>query len=327
MLFLAILVVLAACGQPVPAPDAAGPSLAVEAARPDGKFVFARAGNIWTWSNGREAQITTSGADTQPRWSPDGSAILFVRNGDSYADLWLINEAGAAPRPLTTNRAAMPPDSRAYVANSALLSGPSWVRTPIGNDTIAYASDRGGGGLALWIAGGPGSRPQPIFGTQSLGGNIEAPALSPDGNRIAFVYDTVDPDGGPRTTQIHVVDLASGQHRPLTAGPGGAYDPAWSPDGQWLAFASRGAEGRETNIWVMRSDGSDRHALTDGGADRAPAWSPDGDRLAFVRHQGDGHALYFVDLSAPGGGLSAGKAQQIAEYRDIDPASGVSWAR
>jgi TolB protein len=59
-------------------------------------------------------------------------------------------------------------------------------------------------------------------------------------------------------------------------------EPAWSPDGQSIAFVSK-RDGR-SHVYVMRSDGTKTRRLTDGGEDDAhPAWSPDGRRIAFAR--------------------------------------------
>jgi len=61
--------------------------------------------------------------------------------------------------------------------------------------------------------------------------------------------------------------------------------PLWSPDGAWIAFGRRPAH-RGPQLWLVRPDGSQAHALTDdlnvnhGGF----AWGPDGQTLALVRY-------------------------------------------
>lgn len=61
--------------------------------------------------------------------------------------------------------------------------------------------------------------------------------------------------------------------------------PLWSPDGAWIAFGRRQAQHGQ-QLWLVRPDGSEAHALTDdptvnyGGF----AWSPDGQTLALVRY-------------------------------------------
>jgi len=58
--------------------------------------------------------------------------------------------------------------------------------------------------------------------------------------------------------------------------------PAWSPDGASIAFASR--RDGTTQLYVMRADGTHTVRLTSGAADDSkPAWSPDGREIAFVR--------------------------------------------
>lgn len=57
----------------------------------------------------------------------------------------------------------------------------------------------------------------------------------------------------------------------------GPLDPAWSPDGHWIAFSMRG------DIWKVPADGGRAIALTAGPAYHfEPAWSPDGTRIAFT---------------------------------------------
>ena len=69
-----------------------------------------------------------------------------------------------------------------------------------------------------------------------------------------------------------------------------AVEPAWSPDGKLVAFASR-RDGR-SHIYVMRADGTHVRQVTHGKSDDdGPAWSPDQGRLAFSR----GRELFTVD--------------------------------
>jgi len=62
--------------------------------------------------------------------------------------------------------------------------------------------------------------------------------------------------------------------------------PAFSPDGQWLAFGRAPASGPGRQLWLMRPDGADARALTDDPAvsHGPPTWSPDGRYLLFQRY-------------------------------------------
>lgn len=67
-------------------------------------------------------------------------------------------------------------------------------------------------------------------------------------------------------------------------------DPAWSPDGKQIAFAS--AREGSLDIYVMDADGSNTHRLTTTrDNDEHPTWSPDGGSIAF--HRSDEH-LYVM---------------------------------
>ena len=96
------------------------------------------------------------------------------------------------------------------------------------------------------------------------------PSLSPAGNSIAYSSD----QGG--NFEIYVKQLTpGGQEIKLTSDGQQNQEPAWSPDGQRIAFYSRGRGG----IWVIPAFGGSAKQLTEFGS--RPAWSRDGSTIAF----------------------------------------------
>lgn len=115
------------------------------------------------------------------------------------------------------------------------------------------------------------------------------PAWSPDGQRIAFSSSRAN-----GTLDVWTMDVNGGSLRQLTqssvtapvAGSGNsASSPAWSPDGQSLAYVI-GADFR-VQLWRMRADGSDKRQLFASTTDNAllPTWSPDGRYIVFTQQR------------------------------------------
>lgn len=101
-----------------------------------------------------------------------------------------------------------------------------------------------------------------------------SPALSPDGDAVAWIQSGWEGPGGGRKAELWVMALKDQTPRRLTFEVAGAAAPVWSADGRWIVFRGRDDAGRDTppydgsnQVWRIRPDGSDRFALTrvDGG--------------------------------------------------------------
>jgi TolB protein len=109
----------------------------------------------------------------------------------------------------------------------------------------------------------------------ALAGLNITPALSPDGNYVAFATSQ---DGN---AEIYVLDTRTNALQRLTFHTAGDLSPFWSPAGRELAFTSDRGGGPQ--IYVMSADGSNVRRLTfEGDYNAAPAWSPRGDWIAYV---------------------------------------------
>ena len=91
-----------------------------------------------------------------------------------------------------------------------------------------------------------------------------------------------------RQSQVFTYYALEKSH-PFTSSPGVIYQPAFSPNGESLAYAWTPFDNGPINIYVQNGAAAERLPLTEGaGASFAPAWSPDGKRIAFLHAERDG---------------------------------------
>src|SRR5712691_8668581 len=125
---------------------------------------------------------------------------------------------------------------------------------------------------------------------------VSHPRISPDGKRIAFVVTTTDERNYKYHTSIWMVSVEGGEAQQFTTGPANAHSPAWSPDGNWLAFVSEregdlaGKDEKDAKklgkgkpqVWIIPTNGGEAQQITfmQHGAS-SPTWSPDGKRILF----------------------------------------------
>ncbi len=310
-----------AAGPPKPAPtvEATGETL-------PGRLLFVQGGNLWLWQGDSGRQITSLGDAFQPAWSPDGDRIAYVRRDTSYSDVVIQAVSGGEPTQLTRDG----PDSSVYsyerIYASMWAFYPAW--SPDG-EQLAYAGQAGPPGgspaaeyrMSLFTIPADGGRRAQIFAEAA--GHVGRPAYAPDGQTIVFDFAPVEKE----PPALYRYSIAKDAGAPQPGVPKQSYDPAFSPDGRWLAFAAR--DDGHTDIFAQPAAGGAPIRLTNLGAARAPAFSPDGKRLAFLAVAAGTNSfdLWVADLQADAGTLRAGEPRQITHDMYLDADSGVSWAR
>ncbi|MDQ3952446.1 MAG: hypothetical protein M3279_05710 [Actinomycetota bacterium] len=144
---------------------------------------------------------------------------------------------------------------------------------------IAFVRDRGSPrrGDALWVMRRDGSEQRKLYEATS----VDAFDWSPDGSRLVLsAYEDGERD-------LYVVEVSTADVSRLTSTPGeDESGPAWSPDGDRIAFAS-GQRWDEQNVYTIEPDGEGRTSLTEDVSSAAPVWSPDGTHIAFVSWRDD----------------------------------------
>lgn len=125
-----------------------------------------------------------------------------------------------------------------------------------------------------------------------------ASALSPDGERLAFVRFSESETAADNRSELVVLDLPSARERVLLTSERGYVDnPSWSPDGTQLAYSFDDLDNGKSAIWV-HDLATDSASLFHRGSTSLshPRWSPDGDRILFLR-SGDPPALVIASAN------------------------------
>jgi Tol biopolymer transport system component len=207
--------------------------------------------------------VTRNGfTDGDPAVSPDGKRIAFHTNRDGNYEIYVANADGSGqPQRLTSN--------------GFFDRNPAWTR----DGRIVFQSDRAGS-EDIWIMNADGSgQTQLTFDS----GSDQDPAASPvDASKLAFASNM----GG--TLQIYLMTISGTNVTGMTnlsSNTATEFNPAWSPDGQKIAFNSD--RGGPRAVWVMSvSNPADAAQLTHTSfEDLNPTWAPDGQEIAYQSDQ------------------------------------------
>lgn len=219
----------------------------------------------------RLRRITTDNSTAlSPRWSPDGSRILYTtyfRSG--FPDIYEIN--------LTTNQ------RRAFATYRGVNNGAAF--SPDGSRVAMVLSSSGN--PELYVSDPSGRTPQRLTRNRSA---EASPTWSPDGRRIAVTSDQL---GKP---QIFIYDLQSKDFsRVRTNISGYCAEPVWNPaDPSLLAFTI--SQGGEFEIAVFDFNSGKSRTVSSGAGDAIePCWLNDGRHLIYTQRQAGKTSLRILD--------------------------------
>jgi len=283
-----------------------------------------------------------------PRLSPDGRFVAYTlttldaKEDEADTDVYLSPLAGGEPLRLTSSK-----------------KDETHPRFSPDGEWIAFLSDREGKKTQVYLMSRRGGEAVKLTGFKA---SVSDLAWSPDSKRLALVVSDVDPDapeedeekadGKKKTAKpivlrrlqfkrdgegylrevrkhVHVFDVATKTCVQVTSGPFDDSDPAWSPDGQSIAFVSNRTlpdpdRSQDSNVFVVaaREGAVPRAVATTPGTDGSPAWSPDGKWVAYVAG-GDPKDLWYgashIALAPAAGGpvlsLTAALDRNVASPR------------
>ena len=218
----------------------------------------------------------------RPLLSPDGKTLLYVSRYETESGLRMRNlETGEdkwVRYPITRD------DQESRFTRDVF---PGYAFLP-GAKEIVYNQD--GKIRRLNLSSGTESViPFTAQVSQELGPKLDFPQKVEQGPiRVRLIQDAIESPASKKVafsamTHLYVADLPGGKSTQLTSGNGGrAYQPAWSPDGQWIAYVSWTSEGGQ--LWKIPASGGTPQQLSKSlGVYSNPAWSPDGSRIVLLR--------------------------------------------
>jgi TolB protein len=313
------------------APSAA-PSVAPRASIV-GSLYAVRGYNLWRFQGTTARQLTRSGDVVDPAVSTDGSHLAFIRRGRSYSDLWLADADAQNARAVTRHDGGSP--ARAFWAFR-----PAW--SPDGA-AIAFVSDRGRHVLdypdpVLWLYQPEGARFRALSQANPLAGGDTDATWSPAGDALlytSYLYELVSGPIPKLSARLTYCDPQPKRRCDIFLSPPAErnFQPAWSPDGKWVAFV-RGT-GAGDDLYVMPAPAREdlrgtppfptaRATLLVSGMVGQPAWSPDGNWLAYLAvNRGGVDLLVARFLTAPAVGVSP--AVPVATHGGFNAESRLSW--
>jgi Tol biopolymer transport system component len=297
-----------------------------------GSIVYAKAGNIWVQSGKDAHQLTTSGDDSMPSWSPDGTTVYFIRTvpGEGRA----VSQ-GVVRDYLLSTPSVMRVKADGSAEPERVLSGKvtkngrtwhAWIREPVlspDGKTLAIVSDRPDPSvsdvvLQFYDLSTKKSRVPKLAETPPLG--HQDPDWRSDGKELLYVRNG---RSGARGAPVIYRWSAVSSKASAVTGPG-YLEPSYSPDGRYIAATKTSGFGNDLVI-LDASNGREVLRLTTDGASWAPTWSPLGDSIAFMHIKGQIVDLKLVRLDGAAPNWTVKDITDLTEVSGLDGESRPDW--
>ncbi|HLW44202.1 MAG TPA: S9 family peptidase [Candidatus Acidoferrales bacterium] len=291
--------------------------------------------NIWIVpaNGGEERQLTRSGSDSRPRWSPDGKQIAFLSSRDGATQIYVMPVYGGEASRVTFLSTDV--DNEVWSPDGKWMAFVSRVYPDCRDDACKKARDEEAAKNPVkahiatrllyrhWTDWADGKRGH-LFVTAVTKGtphdltpgadydvppfNLGAPeaiAFSPDSAELCFTADTQKDEALSTNGDLFTVSI-SGESEPkrITTNKGDDWGPAYSPDGKWIVYRSQMTAGYESDRWQLmlynRSNGEHTDITTNFDRNiESYAWSPDSRMIYFQAEDKAEMPIYSIG-AAPG---------------------------
>jgi dipeptidyl aminopeptidase/acylaminoacyl peptidase len=259
---------------------------------------------------GKARQVTAEGSNTSPMWSKDGTGLAFVSTREGGAQIWIQPMPEGEVRRVTNHQGGVAnvrwsPDGSRFLFTAAVavdattaqrhpdlpkasarvyddLMVRHWDEWKDGTYSHLFVVPASGGEARDLMPGERADTPMKPFG------GAEQLAWSPDGQHICYTSKKVADPETSTDSNLWLVAADGGEATNLTPGMGGYdQDPAFSPDGRWIAFLSMARPGFEADrLRLMlheRATGRNKELLVDFDASaHGLCWTADSQGLWFT---------------------------------------------
>jgi len=317
---------------------------------PDGRFVAYTVGaaemepnriarNVWIVSTAPGSvprQLTQSGHDTRPQWSPDGKKIAFLSNRDGATQIYVMNAQGTNAAKLTSlstgaDNEKWSPDGRSIAFTSSVFPDCSDDACNHSRDDAAEKSKikarvydhllyrhwthwSDGKRSHLFLVAANGGTPRDLTAHADYDvppderGDANDFAFSPDSKELCFTAVLDRPEAISTNGDLFLVPAAGGDAKRITTSPGFDGHPAYSPDGRFIAYHSQKTAEYESDRWRLavfdRASGTstDLTESFDKSVDEI-IWSADSRRIFFTALNEVEQPVYEIPAGAGGAPL------------------------
>ena len=279
-------------------------------------------------ADGSRNRFLTEGGS--PRWSPDGTRVAFLRDGQIFVR-WMDAEGAESQ----VTRLDSPPSQLVWAPDSGSIAfravvdpgpdpawaidmpkapeGAAWTKPPRIVTRLNYRRDGQGyhpaGFRHIFVVSADGGTPRQLTGGDY---HHDGPRFVGDGASIVFTsLRTADAEHAWRESEIYRVDVATGRTTALTTRTGPDSGPVPSPDGSLIAYTGMDHTTdtyREEGLYVMDADGGNPRVIaTEMG--RRPGivgWAADGSGVYFGAQLRGTNNLYLAPLEGEVRPVSSG---------------------
>src|SRR6185436_19382195 len=249
-------------------------------------------------------------SSTNPKWSPDGNWLAFTSNRkDNKNNLYLLSLNGGEAEPLTDGKSgvinfAWSPDARSIAFTMTDAKTEDEEKNDKGKNDWRWV-DENVKLARLYVLSvqkdSNGKREPRKLTTANY--QVEDFDWSSDGSRIAFGHVKSPLANDWTTSDVSIVEVATGNISALANSPAAESSPLYSPDGKWIAILASDNPPRwaQSDIIQIFSAGGGQPKSIVTSFDAQPGiagWSSDGKRIYFAEPKGTGTQIYSLDVAA-----------------------------